>query len=153
MAGVQRIDHKRTHGWQGRVYWGGQPPVTKMFSDRKHGGQRKARIACAIWVAQKKRELGPRPTQAYLKAPLPFKTTPLPVGVHRYEGWKWDTRRECYYWTEIYFAGIRVRGVHRRRCFSITLYGEAGAREMAIEARKRMVKDATSDRDSRGAQW
>jgi hypothetical protein len=41
---VQRIDSKRTHGWQARAYVepNGMQRLTRFFSDRANGGKRAA---------------------------------------------------------------------------------------------------------------
>lgn len=56
---VVRIDSKpkRTHGWQGRVFWNGFP-YSRLFSDLKHGGKRKAYHRALAWVLQTERALG-----------------------------------------------------------------------------------------------
>ena len=40
--GVSRIDSKNTHGWYVRIYADGGVFVSKLFSDRLHGGKQQA---------------------------------------------------------------------------------------------------------------
>ena len=40
--GISRIDSKNTHGWYVRIYANGGVFVSKLFSDRLHGGKQQA---------------------------------------------------------------------------------------------------------------
>jgi len=42
LKGISRIDSKNTHGWYVRIYLNGGVFVSKLFSDRLHGGKQQA---------------------------------------------------------------------------------------------------------------
>jgi len=42
LKGISRIDSKNTHGWYVRIYANGGVFVSKLFSDRLHGGKQQA---------------------------------------------------------------------------------------------------------------
>jgi len=50
---VVRVDSvaRRTHGWHARIQRaGGTTYRSKLFSDKKHGGKRKARALAEFWA-------------------------------------------------------------------------------------------------------
>jgi hypothetical protein len=55
---IQRIDSKRTHGWQARAHTTkGQPRLTKLLSDKQCGGKRKAHELAQRWEQRLKRQV------------------------------------------------------------------------------------------------
>jgi hypothetical protein len=74
--GIQRIDHRATHGWQLR--YGG----TKLFSDGSPADGRGAREALRLATAELLARIAKLPAPSRLqKAPAGNKTSDLPVGI------------------------------------------------------------------------
>lgn len=83
LPGISRIDHRHTHGWFVRVYLKDRKILSKLFSDRKYGGQKEALARAKKWrdINYPPPELQPRPHR-YLKKP-PVHNSTGRVGVSK----------------------------------------------------------------------
>lgn len=140
--GISRIDSKNTHGWYVRIYANGGVFISKLFSDRLHGGKQQA-LKDAItfrdhnqMVADlKKKELrGKNKRPFYRKAPK--NNTSGVVGVN--EIFSMSGGKKVHYFQ----ATWSENGKARSKKYYITPNRSAQeAREAAIQHRKAMVDE------------
>lgn len=139
---ISRIDSKKAKGWYVRVKFNRQNH-TKFFSDGVHGEKSVALEAAIQWRNEKERELGKPRTDRIVIASFPGNNTGY-SGVLRTK--KWTGARDkngnpLPKYTDVYAVTWSPEpGVARRTSFSVSKYGEEGARNQAIELRKRMER-------------
>lgn len=136
---IYRIDHDRsqTHSWyvtiqrRGRVYH-------RHFTDSVYGGKRKALDAATVYRDSLLAALRPftRPDRCRIKK----KNNRSGIsGVTKIETWEYIRGRRYHrrYWLAQWPIG---NGKAHRKKFSITRYGEHGARQRALRARQAALK-------------
>jgi len=136
--GISRIDSRSTHGWFVRGYRNGKT-YSKLFSDLKCGGKRKA-LALAREHRDKlhaELEKIPQKPRARRIVRRDARNTTGVLGVCRTAKKGPNGRmNECY--------SVSWRpepGVQKCTSFSIRKYGEKKAFKLAVEHRKRMLKE------------
>jgi hypothetical protein len=134
MKGVIRIEQpeKNSFGWQGRIYFeidGARPP-SRFFSDRLHGGKKKAQEQCAAWVLRQHK----KHKQVYLDGVPVVTKARTPSGVvgvyHTPQG------------------GLVVRATYKQRSLSKTLKEDATL-ETAARARRRLYQQLVTEAQRR----
>ncbi|MFW5883065.1 MAG: AP2 domain-containing protein [Verrucomicrobiota bacterium] len=136
--GISRIDSGSTHGWFVRGYRNGKT-YSKLFSDRKCGGKRKALDMAREYRDQLLEELSKIPSKprgrrlVYRDA----RNTTGVLGVCRTSKKSANgTVNDCY--------SVSWRpepGVQKCTSFSIRKYGEEKAFQMAVAHRRKMMKE------------
>ena len=122
--GITRIDSMRAHGWFVRVVHDGVTHA-KLFSDGKYGGREKALAAAVRWRNKTEREIGKPRTERTVIARKPG------TGVRR----TMKDGRPVYQVT----WSPRPNKINRTT-FSVALYGERGARDLAHALRAEMER-------------
>jgi hypothetical protein len=145
---ITRMDYAKTHGWWVRVGATTPTPMSKLFSDGKCGGKRKALDAARRFrnAAEKKVFRGvPRGSArwpAFHARDKRSKTGTVGVSYFRYQRSrtsKKDPARK--YWSEGYCAKwTDARGKPRNASFTIRKYGRREAFRLAVEKRKAMIR-------------
>jgi hypothetical protein len=136
---IYRIDHtkSRTHSWfvtvqrRGRIYH-------QHFADLVYGGKRKALDAATVYRDSLLASLRPftRPERCRIKK----KNNRSGVsGVTKIDVWEHNRGRRYHrrYWLAQWPIG---NGKAKKKKFSITRYGEHGARQRALRARRQALK-------------
>lgn len=136
--GISRIDSVSTHGWFVRGYRNGKT-YSKLFSDRKCGGKGKARkmaIAFRDDLGDKLDAIPKQPRQRRIvTSDSRNRTGELGVSRTSKKGPK-GTRYECF--------SVSWRpepGVQKCTSFSIKKYGEKKALKLAVEHRRKMMRE------------
>lgn len=52
MASLSRIDSNTTHGWQVKLSRGARGVRSRLFSDSKHGGRWRSKLAAMQWLVE-----------------------------------------------------------------------------------------------------
>jgi len=138
--GISRIDSKNTHGWYVRIYADGGVFVSKLFSDRLHGGKQQAMKDAMVFrdhnqmVADlKKKEFRGKNKRPFYDKP-PKNNTSGVVGVNEIVSMSGGKKVHYFQatWSE--------NGKARSKKFYITPNRTVDqAREEAIQHRKNMV--------------
>lgn len=136
-TGLTRIDHppRKTHGWMVRLKRGDYR-VHEFFSDKKHGGKRKAKSAAAARYAELL-SAAPPPLPIKNRRTSRNKTGKVGVRVARDVSRRDETqeyRSYVAFWTD-------PRGVQRSLKFSLNKYGETRAFLLACIARDHETAD------------
>jgi len=121
---ITRVDSSRVHGWFVRVVPDGETHP-KLFSDGKHGGRAAALAAAVRWRNKTERTIGKPRTERIVIARKPG------AGVRR-------TTKDVRPIYEVTWSP-RPKKVSRTT-FSIALYGERGARDLAQALRAEMER-------------
>lgn len=136
--GISRIDSGSTHGWFVRGYRNGKT-YSKLFSDRKCGGKGKAQKLAKEYSAELNAELEAipkRPRQRRIVVSDSRNTTGE-LGVSRTTKIGPNgTKHECY--------SVSWRpepGMQKCTSFSIKKYGEKKAFKMAVDHRRKMMRE------------
>ncbi|MFU8849077.1 MAG: hypothetical protein ACNA77_10235 [Opitutales bacterium] len=136
--GISRIDSGSTHGWFVRGYRNGKT-YSKLFSDRKCGGKGKAQKLAKQYRDELYTELEAipkRPRQRRIVISDARNTTGE-LGVSRTTKISpGGTKHECY--------SVSWRpepGVQKCTSFSIKKYGEKKAFKLAVEHRRKMMRE------------
>ena len=141
--GVIRIDSDSTHGWQVRVYRHGKT-YSRLFSDRKHGGEEESFQAALAYREELQREVDAMPDAAPRRRLIQRNKNNSTgvVGVSR--TYKRDRRGIRH---EVYAVSWNPEpGVARGTSFSIKRYGEDTAFRLACELRWNKMKEIYGDR-------
>jgi hypothetical protein len=136
--GISRIDSGSTHGWFVRGYRNGRT-YSKLFSDRKCGSKTKAQKLAKAYRDELYTELEAipkRPRQRRIVVSDSRNTTGE-LGVSRTtKVTQAGTKHECY--------SVSWRpepGVQKCTSFSIKKYGEKKAFKLAVEHRRKMMRE------------
>ncbi len=134
LAGITRMDYEYTHGWAVR-YRIKKNTHSKLFSDRKLGGKRKALLAAKEYYQEMLAKY-PKPSRKERALTPSKRNTSGTPGVSR-----GITQRATF--TEEYWAAdcLLPDGTRKYKRFSIKKHGERKAKKLAIAARLAMVKD------------
>lgn len=136
--GISRIDSGSTHGWFVRGYRNGKT-YSKLFSDRKCGGKRKAQQQAREYRTELYDELEQIPLKPRGRRIVyrDSRNTTGVLGVCRTAKKSANGKiNECY--------SVSWRpepGVQKCTSFSISKYGEAKAKQLAIAHRRKMMKE------------
>lgn len=143
--GISRIDTSNTHGWFVRVYRD-EAIYSKLFSDRRHGGKRKALEAATAYRDELETLLNKVDNR-------PRRNNRLPVVVRNKRnktgviGVCLRTRQlesgkvsQCYSVT-----WAPEPGVQRCTSFSVAKWGKKEAFRRACELREKMIKEVAGD--------
>ena len=141
--GIIRIDSDSTHGWQVRVYRHGKT-FSRLFSDRKMGGEEDAFEAALAYRATLEEEVeqmpAPPPRRRLVHSNRNNSTGV--VGVSR--TYKRDRRGVRH---EVYAVSWNPEpGVARGTSYSIKRYGEDTAFRLACKLRWEKMRDIYGDR-------
>lgn len=136
--GISRIDSGSTHGWFVRGYRNGKT-YSKLFSDRKCGGKGKAQKLAKGYRDELNEELEQIPKQARQRriviSDSRNKTGELGVSRTTKIGPN-GTKHECY--------SVSWRpepGTQKCTSFSIKKYGEKKAFKLAVDHRRKMMRE------------
>ncbi|NTW49676.1 MAG: hypothetical protein HGB19_08130 [Chlorobiales bacterium] len=143
--GISRIDTSNTHGWFVRVYRD-EAIYSKLFSDRRHGGKRKALEAAMAYRDELETLLNKTGNS-------PRQNTRMPVVVRNKRnktgviGVCLRTRQlgdgkisQCYSVT-----WAPEPGIQRCTSFSVAKWGKKEAFRKACELREKMIKEVAGD--------
>ena len=139
MKHIYRIDHakSRTHSWlvtvqrRGRIYH-------RHFTDAVYGGKRKALAAAKVYRDSLIASL--RPLTRLERCRIKKRNNRSGIsGVTKIETWEQNRGRRYHrrYWLAQWPIG---NGKAQTKKFSITRYGEHGARQRALQARQEALK-------------
>lgn len=136
MAALVRIDAGGTHGYQARI----GPQVgyrSKLFSDRKCGGKRKAKAAALEWIESQGERYAPK--RFGPKKGIQINNMSGTPGVH--ESRLTRNGNVHRYWAAHYSIGPDGKRTHRsRRFYYGTKRSSDEARALAEDFRKRWVE-------------
>lgn len=137
-SGISRIDSATTHGWLVRGYRN-RKTYSKHFSDRKCGGKGKAQKLAKAYRDVLKAELESIPKKPRKRRifTIGSRNTTGELGVSRTvkKGPNGTTH-------EYYIAGWRAEDKKLKRAsFSINKYGEEKAFKLAVEHRRKMMRE------------
>jgi len=136
--GISRIDSGSTHGWFVRAYRNGKT-YSKLFSDRKCGGKGKAQKLAKTYRDELFAEIEniPKRTRQRRIVLSDSRNTTGELGVSRTTKLTPNgTKHECY--------SVSWRpepGVQKCTSFSINKYGEKKAFKLAVEHRRKMMRE------------
>ena len=136
--GISRIDSGSTHGWFVRGYRNGTT-YSKLFSDRKCGGKGKAQKAAKAFRDELNVKIESIPKEARRRRVVISDTrnTTGELGVSRATKTSPNgTIHECY--------SVSWRpepGLQKCTSYSIKKYGEKKAFKLAVEHRRKMMRD------------
>lgn len=137
IKGISRVDSKSTHGWFVRAYKN-KETYSKLFSDKKYGGKRKALAAAQehqVKLVKQLKKITPLPRERRLVCRDIRNSTGV-LGVCRLE--KANTNGEI---NASYSVTWRPEpGVQKCTSFSVNKYGEKQAFQLAVELRKSKMK-------------
>jgi hypothetical protein len=136
---IRRIDNKtnRTFAWLVCVQRNNHI-VTKMFTDTVYGGKRKALQATICYRDQLLAEVSSFEHQLWLRTILRRNNTSGIPGVSRHDKIvNPNTGSRRVFWLA---SWINEHGATRQRKFSVMLYGELQAKQLAIAERERQLK-------------
>ena len=132
--GISRIDSGSTHGYFVRAYRNGKT-YAKLFSDRKSGGKGKAQRLAKAYRDELHAQLAEIPKQQRQRR------TTGELGVSRIA--KPTANGNTY---EVFSVSWRPEvGVQKCTSFSIRKYGETKALKMAVEHRRKMMREIHGD--------
>ena len=138
LRGISRIDSKSTHGWFVRAYRNGKT-YCKLFSDRKHGGKPNALEAAKLYhnILREKLQEIPKESKTQRVVVSDSRNKTGEIGVSRTS--RKGPKGAIY---ECYSVSWRPEpGVQKCTSFSIRKYGEKKAFRLAVEHRRKMMKD------------
>ena len=121
---ITRIDCPRAHGWFVRVVHNGTTHA-KLFSDGKYNGKERALLAAVRWRNKTERAVGKPRTERMVRARKPG------TGVRRIEQ-SGHARYEVTWFPRPYQP--------KKSTFSVAVYGERGARDLAHALRAEMER-------------
>ena len=136
--GISRIDSGSTHGWFVRGYRNGKT-YSKLFSDRKCGGKGKAQKLAKIYRDELNEELEAIPKKPRQRRIVisDSRNTTGELGVSRTTKIGPNgTKHECY--------SVSWRpepGMQKCTSFSIKKYGEKKSFKLAVEHRRKMMRE------------
>ena len=136
--GISRIDSGATHGWFVRGYRNGKT-YSKHFSDRKCGGKGKAQKLAKAYRDVLNAELKTIPKKPRKRRifTIDSRNTTGELGVSRTV--KKSPNGNTH---EYYIAGWRAEDKKLKRAsFSINKYGEEKAFKMAVDHRRKMMRE------------
>ena len=136
---IRRIDNEvnRTHAWLVQVQRNNGIAI-KMFSDGVYGGKHKALQAAISFHTQLLAAVPEYEYQIRLRSILRRNNTSGIPGVARYD--KIDnpnTGHRVVFWLAFW---VDEHGASRKRKFSVLLYGERKAKQLAVAERERQLK-------------
>ncbi len=134
--GISRIEQpeKNHFGYYVRLTWRGQQ-YAKFFSDKKHGGKRKALRAAEAYFDELDAKM---PLDSQIGR-MSVRNTSGIVGVSRTVS---TSRGHRYaYWQARWGSGAERKSAK----FSVQKYGEEGAKQLAIQARQTWEKEAMNN--------
>ena len=140
LRNISRIDNEtnRTHAWLVTVQRNSNI-ARKMFSDGVYGGKRKALQAAISFHAQLLAGVPQYEYQIRLRSIIRRNNTSGIPGVSRHEQIdNPNTGRRVVFWLA---SWIDEQGVGRKRKFSVLLYGERKAKQLAVVERERRLKE------------
>jgi hypothetical protein len=141
MPAVVRIDTGGTHGYQARI-GGSVGYESKLFSDKKWGGKRKAKAAAIAWLEERGDRYAPR--RFGPKKGIQVNNMSGTPGVHQSQLTR--NGNVSRYWAAHYSIGPNGRRTHRSKRFYFgTKRTEAEARALAEEFRTGWVNAFESD--------
>ena len=135
--GITRLDSGSTHGWYVRGYKNGKT-YSKLFSDLKCGGKRKAQQAARDFRDELFEKLAQIPTKPRGRRIVyrDVRNTSGVLGVFRTA--KKSPSGKIY---EVYWVRWRpAPGVQKATSFSIRKYGEKTAFKLAVALRRKMLR-------------
>ena len=136
MPAVVRIDTGGTHGYQARI-GGSVGYESKLFSDKKWGGKRKAKAAAIEWLEERGDRYAPR--RFGPKKGIQVNNVSGTPGVHQSQLTR--NGNVSRYWAAHYSIGPNGRRTHRsKRFYYGTKRTEAEARALAEEFRTGWVE-------------
>ena len=143
LRNIRRMDDasRSTHAWLVQVQRHNQVAI-KLFSDSVWGGKRKALAAARAWRDEHKQPVAEQAHALWRRNRLRSNNRSGLVGVARYERTAEANGRKTggvAFWLA---AWVDEHGASRKRKFSVKRWGERGAKQKAIEARKQGVDDA-----------
>jgi len=136
--GISRIDSGSTHGWFVRGYRNGKT-YSKLFSDRKCGGKGKAQKAAKAYRDELNEELNSIPKKPRQRRIVvsDSRNSTGELGVSRTSKLGPNgSKHDCY--------SVSWRpepGVQKCTSFSIKKYGEKKAFRLAVEHRRKMMRE------------
>jgi hypothetical protein len=136
--GISRIDSGSTHGWFVRGYRNGKT-YSKLFSDRKHGGKGKALQKAKAHRDELNQELDliPKKPRQRRIVVSDSRNTTGELGVSRTTKYGPNgSQHDCY--------SVSWRpepGVQKCTSFSVKKYGEKKAFRLAVEHRRKMMRE------------
>ena len=136
--GISRVDSGSTHGWFVRGYKNGKTH-SKLFSDRKYGGKRKAQNLARQYRDELHERLAQIPTKPRVRRIVyrDSRNTTGVLGVCRTA--KRSTNGKV---NECYSVSWRpAEGVQKATSFSIRKYGEEKAFKLAVAHRRKMLRE------------
>ena len=141
MPAVVRIDTGGTHGYQARI-GGSVGYESKLFSDKKWGGKRKAKAAAIEWLEERGDRYAPR--RFGPKKGIQVNNVSGTPGVHQSQLTR--NGNVSRYWAAHYSIGPNGRRTHRSKRFYFgTKRTEEEARSLAEEFRTGWVNAFESD--------
>ena len=137
MRGISRVDSGSTRGFLVRAYRNGKV-YSKLFSDRKNGGKRKAKKLAIIYRDELKEHVAQIPRQRKARVVLvDSRNNTGELGVSR--SVKHGPNGRNY---EVFSVSWRPEtGVQKCTSFSISKYGEEKAFKLAVEHRRKMMRE------------
>ena len=139
LRNIRRIDIEtiRTHAWLVEVRRGNRS-IVKMFSDGVYGSKSKALQAAISFHTQLLAEVPDYEYQIWLGTRLRRNNTSGIPGVARYDNIaNQNTGRREVYWLA---SWVDEHGARRKRKFSVLIYGERMAKQLAVAERERQFK-------------
>jgi hypothetical protein len=136
--GISRIDSKTTHGWFVRGYRNGKT-YSRLFSDRKYGSKSKALSAAKAYRDELKQELAAIPKKPRHRRIVVSdkRNSTGELGVSRTTKTSPNgNHHECYS-----VSWRPESGVQKCTSFSIRKYGEKKAFKLAVELRRKMMRE------------
>lgn len=138
LKGISRIDSGSTHGWFVRGYRNGKT-YSKLFSDLKCGGKNKAKALAVAYRDELNEELEaiPKKQRPRRIVTTDSRNTTGELGVSRTtKTGPNGTKHDCY--------SVSWRpepGVQKCTSFSVKKYGEKKAFKLAVEHRRKMMRE------------
>ncbi len=140
--GISRIDSGSTHGWFVRGYRNGKT-YSKLFSDKKSGGKGKARALAKAYREELNAELEQIPKAQRVRRIVlsDSRNKTGELGVSRIT--KRSTAGKPY---EVFSVSWRPEpGIQKCTSFSINKYGEKKAFKLAVDHRRKMMREIHGD--------
>lgn len=137
---IKRMDDpsRSTHGWLVRVQRHHRIAI-KLFSDGVWGGKRKALAAARDWRDLQTQPLAEYSQKLWRRNGLRRNNRSGVVGAARYER-KPDAGKKASGGAFWMASWVDEHGASRKRKFSVSRWGERGAKRMAIEEREQQVR-------------
>lgn len=134
LAGITRMDYEHTHGWAVR-YRIKKVTHSKLFSDGKLGGKRKALLAAQKYYQEMLAKY-PKPTLLERALTPSKRNNSGTPGVSR------SVTQRATFTEESWLAEcLMPNGTRKCKRFSIKKYGERKAKKLAIQARIEMLEE------------